>query len=233
MIDNILEYLITDVYYQLWMVAHAANPTRNVFTREDWDENLVAQFPDPSIIPDYIGMEPGGNCHMNEAGRFHLGRNEPSLSFSEMTIAWGKVSSYSEGSRIKLDIDRKVGPAKIVITNLHKWHHDGVLHRRRGDAVIVKNATFTWGRGGKYGRDTGPYHISLKTIRAKAHMGQVSDFRHSNISTSWSTSSGRRLSGLQVKNVIADNNIEVNLLATDSVFEDATDEVIFLTEIAE
>lgn len=233
MIDNILEYLITDVYYQLWMVAHEADSTRYVFTREDWDENLVAQFPDPSIIPDYIGMEPGCTHHLNEAGRFHLGRNEASLSFSEMTIAWGKVSKGEGTTKIRLDIDRKDGPAKIIITNLRKWHHDGVLHRKRGDAVIIKNATFTWGRNGRYGRDTGPYHISLKQVRAKSHLGQVSDFRHSNISTSWSTSSGRRLSGLQVKNVIADNNIEVDLLAADSVFEDATDEVIFLTEIAE
>jgi hypothetical protein len=64
-------------------------------------------------------------------------------------------------------------------------------------------------------------------------MGDVTDFRHANISTTWSTSSGRRLAGFTVTKIIADNDIEVDLLNADTVFKDATDEVIFLTEIAE
>lgn len=232
MITNILEYLVTDIYYQLWMVAHAADSSRHEFTREDWDENLLAQFPDAKDIPDYIHMEPGSTHHLNSKGRFHLGRNSASMSFSEMVVAWGKTS-VSKSGKILIDIDRKVGPARIIITNSRKWHHDGVLHRRRGDSLIVKSATFIWGRNGIYGRDTGPYQVSIKQIRAKAHMGEVTDFRHSNISTSWSTSSGRRLAGFTVQDIIASNDIEVNLLDVDTVFKDATDEVIFLTEIAE
>lgn len=232
MITNILEYLVTDIYYQLWMVAHAADDSRHVFTREDWDEGLVAQFPDPSDIPDYISMEPGSVHHLNSAGRFHLGKNAASQSFSEMVVAWGKTA-VSRSGRVLIDINRKTGPARIIITNLRKWHHDGVLHRRRGDSLIVKGVTYVWGRNGVYGRDTGPYQVSLKQVRAKAHMGDVTDFRHSNISTTWSTSSGRRLAGFKVAEIIAQNDIEINLLSTDTVFKDATDEVIFLTEIAE
>jgi len=89
------------------------------------------------------------------------------------------------------------------------------------------------GRNGVYGRDTGPYQVSLKQIRAKAHLGDVTDFRHTNIATTWSTSSGRRLPGSMVTDIIASNDIEVDFLNTDTVFKDATDEVIFLTEIAE
>jgi len=232
MITNILEYLVTDIYYQLWMVAHAADSSRHEFTREDWDENLLAQFPDVKDIPDYIFVEPGSTHHLNAEGRFHLGRNSASMGFSEMVIAWGKTTALKSG-KIQVDIDRKVGPARIIITNSRKWHHNGVLHRRRGDSLIVKRATFIWGRHGAYGRDTGPYQVSIKQIRAKAHMGEVTDFRHSNISTSWSTSSGRRLAGFMVQDIIASNDIEVNLLGVDTVFKDATDEVIFLTEIAE
>lgn len=232
MITNILEYLVTDIYYQLWMVAHAADSSRDIFTREDWDESLVAQFPNPADIPDYISVEPGSTHHLNNKGRFHLGRNAASMSFSEMVICWGKTSKTRSGKTL-VDIDRKTGPAKIIITNLRKWHHDGVLHRRRGDSLIVKGATYIWGRNGIYGRDTGPYQVSLKQVRAKAHMGDVTDFRHANISTTWSTSSGRRLAGFTVAEIIADNDIEVDLLNADTVFKDATDEVIFLTEIAE
>ncbi len=232
MITNILEYLVTDIYYQLWMVAHAADDSRHIFTREDWDEGLLAQFPDPADIPDCISMEPGSTHHLNSDGRFHLGRNAASMNFSEMVISWGEVSKSRTG-RTLINISRKIGPARIIITNLRKWHHDGVLHRRRGDSLIVKSVTYIWGRNGVYGRDTGPYQVSLKQIRAKAHLGDVTDFRHTNIATTWSTSSGRRLPGSMVTDIIASNDIEVDFLNTDTVFKDATDEVIFLTEIAE
>lgn len=233
MINNILEYLVTDIYFQLWLVAHASDKNSFTFTREDWDDTLVAQFPDGYDIPDYISVEPGFVHHVNSDGRFHLGRNAASIGVSEMTIAWGNTYKSNNGKRILMDINRKVGPAKIIITNLKKWHHDGVLHRRRGDAIIIKHATFIWGKKGLYGRDAGPYQITLKQVKAKAHLGDVSDFKHSNISTSWSTTSGRRLGSLMIRDIIATNDIEVDLLANDSVFKDATDEVIFLTEIAD
>lgn len=232
MITNILEYLVTDIYFQLWLVAHAKDEKRFTFTREDWDNSLIEQFPTGYDIPDYISVEPGFTHHVNADGRFHLGRNAASVGISEMIIGWGNTHK-SDSGKILIDINRKVGPAKIIITNLRKWHHDGVLHRRRGDSIIIKNATFVWGKKGSYGRDTGPYQISLKQVRAKAHLGNVSDFKHSNISTSWSTTSGRRLASFTIRDIIATNDIEVDLLANDSVFRDATDEVIFLTEIAE
>ncbi len=232
MITNILEYLVTDIYYQLWMVAHASNTSQHAFTREDWDEGLLTQFPDPADIPDYISVEPGSTHHLNSEGRFHLGRNAASQCFSEMIIAWGDTSRAKSG-KILINISRKNGPARIIITNLRKWHHDGVLHRRRGDSLIVKGVTYIWGRNGVYGRDTGPYQVSLKQIRAKSHLGSVTDFRHANISTTWSTSSGRRLPGSMITNIISSNDIDIDLLNTDTVFKDATDEVIFLTEIAE
>ncbi len=231
MISDILEYITTDVYYQLWMVAHSADDTRNIFTREDWDSGLLEQLPSEKDIPDYITVEDGSTHHLNANGRFHLGRNSPSQTFSEMVVGWGETKKSI--GRISFTPSRKVGPAKIIITNLRKWHHDGVLHRRRGDSLIVKNTTFIWARNGHYGRDTGPYQISVKNLRAKSHLGEVSGFQHSNISTSWSTSSGRRLPSFVVNAIIADNDIEVDLLANDTVFKDATDEVIFLTEIAE
>ncbi len=232
MITNILEYLVTDIYFQLWLIAHMKDDERFTFTKEDWDDNLITQFPNDTDIPDYISVGPGFLHHLNTEGRFHLGRNAASISISEMTIAWGKTYT-NIAKNTKIDISRKVGPAKIIITNMRKWHHDGILHRRRGDSIIIKNATFIWGKMGVYGRDTGPYQISLKQVRAKSHLGDVSDFKHANISTNWSTTSGRRLGSLMIRDIIATNNIEVDLLANDSVFNDATDEVIFLTEIAE
>lgn len=224
MITNILEYLVSDVYYQLWMSATMAGGNKTTFNKEDWHPALVAQFDNPADIPDRIIVKEGNQHHLNGDGNFHLGRNSPSLHIPEMKIFWNDESG---------DIGRKVGPCKIVLTDVKKWHNDGVLHRRRGDAIICKQATFTWGRHGTFRRDNGPYHIAIRKLSAQATNGSVFDWRMDGIIPTWSTEEGRRLSQIQIKEIASTCEIEINLLANDTVFSSDEDEFIFLTEIAE
>lgn len=226
MITNILEYVISDVYYQLWLAASikSGDDKQRKFKREDWNPVLVSQFENPSEVPDIIEVKEGNVHHLNSVGGFHLGRKDPSLYIPEMKISW--VDEDGE-------LNRKTGPSKITLTEVKKWHNDGVLHRRRGDAFICKQATFTWSKHGLFCRDNGPYLISIRKPTAHANNGSVFDWKMDGIVPSWSTENGRRLSQMQIKDVVDKNELEINLLANDSVFRDIEEEFIFLTEIAE
>lgn len=225
MTTNILEYIISDVYYQLWMVASSSSGSQDrAFHKADWHPALVSQFDNPDDVPDMIEVKEGNVHHVNGEGNFHLGRNAPSVYIPEITIVW---------TNDKDEFDRKVGPSKITLTEVKKWHNNGVLHRRRGDAVICKQASFTWGKKGEFRRNNGPYHVSIRKPAANSNDGFVSDWKMDGIVPSWNTENGRRLSQLQIKEVVAGNDLEINLLANDSVFLDIEEEFIFLTEIAE
>ena len=228
MITNILEYAVFDVYYQLWLAAKQAdkNPVDSgrTYTRRDWNPALLEQFDDPNDIPDSITVKEGNSHHMNSDYRFHLGRKDPSLVIPEMTIMWVDEERHEH---------RETGPAKIVLADVKKWHNNGLLHRRRGDAFICKQASYTWAKHGMFTRNNGPYHISLRGISAKGKNGAVSDWKLDGMVPSWNTDSGRRLSQLQVKEAISQNDLEINYLANDSVFNSDVDEFVFLTEIAE
>lgn len=226
MFENVLEYVVSDAYYQLWLTAKSDNPVRG---REDFLPELVAQL-DPADVPDFIEVTEN-EYNMNGDHRFHCGSKEPSMKIKQLAIVWGEP--LKGGSEGEYQLNRKDGPARIVLTEIKKWHHNGELHRRRGDAVIVRHATFTWAKDGKYLRADGPYHLSIRGIQAEADKGLVGNFRMAGIVPSWSTLSQRKLSQQVVRDVIQKNKLKVNLLSTSSVFEDPADEMVFLTEIPE
>ena len=227
--ENILEYVVSDAFLQLWLTATADSEVR---TSDTFHPALVGQFSDPKDIPDCIIVrEP--EIHTNSDNEFHYGDSKvPTVSFKEMILIWGKPHETS-GDGDLYDLDRKVGPARVVLTGVKKWHDKGLIHRRRGDAVICKQATFTWAKRGKYVRGDGPYHVSVRDFQAGGNQGAVGNIRLGSLVPSWATVNARKLPQVMVRDVIKKNGLKVNLLAHESVFLDADDELIFLTEIAE
>jgi len=233
MFTNLLEYVITDIYFQLWMACHIQDPS---ITAKCTDskfhpalvEQLVHQMGDKTELPNNIRMGKNKTSyHLNNESKFHLGRKDPSQAYEQMVIEW-----YDVNYGVK-DFHRVRGPAKIILTEVKKWHHDGLLHRRRGDAFMCQQATFMYAKKGIYTRPDGPYQISISNIKAKADHGNVYDIRFDKIVPSWSTDSGRMLSMSKSKEVIARNGLMVDLLSVGSVFKNEEDEFIFLSEIAE
>lgn len=235
--ENVLEYIVTDAFLQLWLTADVTKatielPNKAVRTREMWLPELVAQF-DEGEVPDCILVHEAV-IHTNSEGNFHYGNaKEPTVSFKEMIILWGNPNKDNEGVSDLYSLDRKMGPARVVLTDVQKWHDNGLIHRRRGDAITCKQSTFTWAKKGNYMRPDGPYHVSLRGFHASGNRGEVTNIRLGSLVPSWATVNNRKLTQIAVRDVIKKNGIRVNLLAFESVFIDEEDEVIFLTEIAE
>ncbi len=236
--ENVLEYIVSDAYLQLWMAAEGRPtehplPSPNIRVREQWLPQLVEQFEDQNEVPDCIIVnEPV--IHTNGKGAFHYGdTKEPTVSFTEMIILWGERDLNAERDSDLYKLHRANGPARILVGDVKKWHSNGLIHRRRGDALVCKQATFTWAKKGNFIRPDGPYHISLRGFQAHGNMGVIDDIRLGSLVPSWATVNNRKLPQITVRDVIKKNALKVNLLAFESVFLSAEDEVIFLTEIAE
>lgn len=230
MIENILEYIISDVYVQLWLTA--TEQKKDQRTREHWRPELTEQFSDPKHIPDGILIE-GITAHVDGSGAFHFGdSSEPTLSFKKMVIVWGSETKDNGDDEV-FNIDRKNGPARVTLTDVKKWHHQGTLHRRRAHGLLCTQATYTWARGDTYKRAGGPYHISVRGFKANADRGVVSDITLTSIVPSWATENGRRLDQVKARDIIRKNGLKVNLLAFGNTFTEPEDEIIFLTEVAE
>lgn len=235
--ENILEYIVTDAFLQLWLTADTSKVTEKlpndaIRTKEMWLPELVAQFEDGEVPDCIIVHEP--DVRTNNTGEFHYGNaKEPTVSIKEMIILWGSKNPSDDRDSDLYSLNRSVGPARIVLTDVKKWHDSGLIHRRRGDAVTCKQATFTWAKNGNYVRPDGPYHISLRMFQAEGDKGEVTNIRLGSLVPSWATVNNRKLTQIAVRDVIKKNKLRVNLLAFETVFLDEGDELIFLTEIAE
>lgn len=231
MLDNILEYAVSDAFVQLWMTAYKQNGAMRF--KEHWREELVSQFADPNDVPDAIIIE-DLVYHTNNTGAFHFGNSkEPTVSFSSMRIIWGEKDEEAGKDTDSFQLNRDVGPARIILSDVKKWHNEGIIHRRRGDAIMCKQATYTWAKGGEYVRSGGPFHLSVRGIQADGDNGTVTNIRLSGLVPTWATVNKRKLGQTQVRNVIRQYKLAVDLLAFDNVFVNVEDEMVFLTEMAE
>ncbi len=229
MIENILEYVATDALIQLWMTADAPEDEMERI-KSQFRPELIAQFEDENDIPDGIIMrEP--IFHTNNAGEFHMGSKEPTVFIKEMTVVWGERNEPVVEDDDRWSLNRKVGPARLIMTGLQKWHDSGLIHRRRGDAIMCKQITYTWAKDGKFLRATGPYHISIREFTASGNRGTVSNIKLTSLVPSWSTMNSRKLPQGLVRDIIKNHGLKVNLLEFDNVFLSAEDEMIFLTEL--
>jgi len=239
MINNILEYVVTtDVYYQLWMVAQATIPEKAApFKRgirhnnDNWHPALVGQFNDVRDVPSTIEIE-NGEHQLDGEARFHTGNNKPTLKADRIEIAWGSNNINTRAN----------GPCKIVLSGVKFWHHQGELHRRRGDAIIIEQAKFQWNTRNSAGlyREFGPYQIIISRITGKAQVSgtegnlvsHIKGMSFRKLQSSWANSNGVNLSESRVKQILTNHNIKVNyLLAGESVFADEGEEFIFWNEL--
>lgn len=250
MFTTIGEYILTDVFFQLWLVAasnsgnYQNNPQTAVagstargwtFSRKDWHPALVAQFDDPDDVPSEITVV-GATHHINKRGQFHGGNSSPTISFDEMKIAWGDLDTRDVNDLARAPNRwRKHGPCLINITNVKKWHDDGRLHRKRGDALICSYAEFFWATKQMKGfyREGGPYKVTMGQITAKAQKGEIIEAGMAGETThSWQTESGITIGQHKVERIIAKTNIQVDFRQADNVFVRPRDEFLFYAELA-
>ena len=250
MYESILEYIVNaDLFYRLWMVAEMQNPTpefpsmggpnkTNISQpRAEWFPDLVSQFEDVRLVPSVIcGSD--GKHNLDSDMRFHTGNKEPTIHAAKLELFWGcereDVFRQQKSGRGSFKIPMRVsGPAYISLVGLKMWHHQDTLNRRRGDAIICEQATFSWNtkRTTKTFRESGPFQIIIKGFRAAYNMGVSTSASYAHLGVSWGTETGIRLGEEKVQEVINKNGIDVNYLLTDSAFSDEGEEFIFWDEI--
>ena len=238
MVQNILTYVFTDIFYQLWMAAAYSKKKGQsiLYTKNHWPTEFVQQLEEDEI-PSLIEVI-GEFHHLNNDGEFHLGRNSPSLGFDEMKIVWGDevmmaVPRFDGKMWTVKNVHREVGPAEVILTGVKKWHHNGEPHRKRGDAIICKQARFIWAKNGDHARENGPYEIVLKNVTAKSTNGQVSEVHYLSKSFFWSTHSKTKIPSRTANEIIERCKLKVDFLAVDSIFAGDDDEFIFLSELGD
>ena len=250
MFNTIGEYILTDVFFQLWLVAasnagaYQNNPQTVVagstpkgwtYSRKDWHPALVAQFDDPDDVPSEITVV-GATHHINKKGQFHGGNSSPTVSFDEMKIAWGDLDTRDVNNLIKAPNRwRKNGPCLINIINVQKWHMDGKLHRKRGDALMCSYAEFFWATKQMKGyyREGGPYKVTLAGMTAKAQQGEIIEAGMAGETTHmWQTESGQSIGQATVENIIAKTKVQIDFRQADNIFLRPRDEFLFYAELA-
>ena len=140
MFQNIGEYILSDIHFQLWLAAAVnsgkytsspqtavAGDTRRTIscTADMWHPLLVDQFPSTDEIPDRIVCT-GVTHHINGRGQFHNGkRSSPTISIENMVIEWGDLNFnreiYDDGTGVLVKDDRggeiEVRERKIIYLN--------------------------------------------------------------------------------------------------------------------
>jgi len=252
MYDTILEYITNaDKFYQLWMVADLQHPDGRaavslerqkkskfssllVRAREEWHPGLVEMFDDVRCVPGVVRLS-FPKHRLDSEFRLHSGSNKATLETEVMELYWGVSGTDIVEEHIIPYPMRAEGPAKVTLTDLKMWHHQNILHRRRGDAIICSQADFEWNSKpdtkGAY-RGGGPFKVTLKNFRAKYNMGTLVDADFSGLSVQWGTHNGARLGENRVAQIVKENDIGLNYLRADeSVFDDSGEEFIFWTEV--
>ena len=251
MYQSILEYIVNaDLFYRLWMVAEYQTPTapgdrmKMAQPREEWLPELAGTFEDVRLIPGVIRCD-NPNHLLDTQMRFHTGNKTPTIDAEKVELFWGvgrsdvfRVNTRDRGEDSAGHVIphpmRSVGPCKIVLSGLKMWHHQDVIHRRRGDAIICEQAEFFWNTKkdteGAF-RENGPFRVNVKGFRAKANMGTLSDASYEHLGVSWGTENGIRIGEERVQAVINANDINLNYLLCASAFLDEGEEFIFWDEI--
>ena len=148
-------------------------------------------------------------------------------------LFWGDIGGGSWGSNHSLKAFRDDGfPAVIVMVNVSKHYHHGLLHRKRKQPAISADyiGALWYQRSGEHVRSNGPACVLLENYKEYWEDGEFKGHRWSNYNLSWGCRDGRNDdAALQV---FLDNlNGETDMFS-NSFFTDIQDEVCFITDFA-
>lgn len=230
MARNILDYIVTDLYYQL-IRRHCDGRVDFPVTyntelkRADYDPKLVAEVVkagDGADLPDLVFFDKFDH-RVNELGQFHTDDDNSSLHSGFMNLFW-QPTLYAGPHR-------EDGPAIIRAIGMSKWHQDGKLHRpRRGVAITCKSVRFEWLREAGYHREDGPEMVELHEVQIGCQDGIVQDVGVRRINYRWKIDN-QTLDRNTIATVLRKFNFSIDLLSLGSVFRNDTDAFNFYNEL--
>jgi len=247
LISNLYEYLVTDIYYLLWMCTNKgtmspATAGLSVW-RGEYNEDFLSLFSDPRDIPDVVTIAYAEHEMKGEEG-FHSVRGKASVKIKSMKLQWGETDL--EMPRSAPALFRENGPARIILEGLQKWHKNGDLSRpyRKGKSPAVKCdlVKFQWCTKDpqKLYRSCGPMELVLYGV--KIYHDNDTDiplhrkFSFERMSFRWNTHGGTVIPERNVYKALdaiaCEEKDKYNLMTTgDSIFLDSLDEFLFWQEV--
>ena len=218
---SILDLVIPDAHFilvagDLMRVREEGLATTERY-KDGFNPQMVQAIKDAGMeedIPDYIRVDHYQH-QVNGHSQYHTGNDKPSLQTVGMQMQWAAP---------------RKGPSRVQVSRLKKWHHEGVIHRRRANALICKTMRFEWVRDATYYRESGPFMITLKNVQMFFNMGQMTQFTMEKLGYRWAIE-GRELSQQFVEAVINQHGFKLDLLHPVSVFRDDVQEFEFYTEL--
>jgi len=247
LIRNLYEYLVTDMYYLLWMSSGRGTisfPSSDLaIWKSEYNKDFLDLFSDPADIPDVVSIDHAEHEMKGEEG-FHSVRGKASLKIKTMKLMWCKTSLGMPRSYPQFF--RNPGPAKIILEGLQKWHKNGDLHRpyRKGKSPAVKcdYIKFQWctKTPGQMYRSCGPIELALHGVKIY-HDNDIDiplhrKFSFERMSFRWNTHGGTVIPERNVYKALdaiaCEEKDKYNLMTTDdSIFLDSMDEFLFWQEV--
>ncbi len=229
MAKNILDYIVTDLYYDL-VVRACGNDVRFPVTentqlrRKDFDPEIVEKVKadgNEDDLPDQIYMT---NFHhrTNSWRQFHTEDDSSSVHIGAMNLFWNNESGQNHRER---------GPATVRISNLSKWHKDGIIHRPgKSPAITCRSVRFEWIYDTLYHREDGPEMVELHEVQMACMDGVIQEIGVRRLNYRWIIDN-QHLNKDQVAAVLRKFNFGIDILALDSVFQNDTDAFNFYNEL--
>ena len=189
----------------------------------------VMKLPFPTSI-----YRKGVEYSRNDEGQFHCGSKNPSFRAKTLGFYWGKdIHHVPDGMNRIVNDSLKNWPVEIVFNDLRMWHHEDLLNRKRGDALICESIQIRWNdsNSGFLGRENGPITVVIGSLTSKAKMGNLRDLDIENFFSTWvKPGSKARIPVYKVEKAIEEQGIEFNPLSLGSCFNDPSDEFCFWSE---
>lgn len=198
---------------------------------DEYRENLQKYMSMP--LPTTVYRE--GFAHeMNSANQFHCGSKKPSIKATRLGFYWGDHGTFiPDGKNSICDDNRENWPIEVVFSGLRMWHHEDLLHRKRGDALICDNVQIRWNNStGRFlSRENGPITIHLEKLICNAKLGKIINLEIANYNSVWvKPGSSRRVTESAVHKIINETGIDFDPLSLTSCFKNDTDEFVFWSE---
>lgn len=230
MAQNILDYIVTDLYYDLMLRAYADRVsfpvTNNTQLRQkDYDPKIVEQVGAEGLADDLLPHQIYMNNFdhkVNKRGQYHTSDDNSSINIGAMNLFWYNAFGQNH---------REHGPATVRVNRLSKWHKDGLLYRpKKAIAIACKSVRFEWIYDTLYHREDGPEMVELHEVQMSCVNGAIQEVGVRKINYRW-TIEDQPLDKTAISKVLQDFNFGIDILALDSVFKNDTDSFNFYNEL--